>query len=92
VVNVLSISERYIISLMLVYMLTTVTLSVFPETRLDLYVSLYIVEYFILTLLHSPLNPRGQKIIDIMGYVLFTVFIFIVAMKVLEILVGARFL
>lgn len=90
--NVLSISERYIISLMLVYMLTTVTLSVFPETRLDLYVSLYIVEYFILTLLHSPLNPRGQKIIDIMGYVLFTVFIFIVAMKVLEILVGARFL
>ncbi len=84
------IPERYVISLTLAYTLTTVALSAYQESRLDLYVSLYIVEYFILTLLHSPFNPRAQKILDIAGYVFFTVFIFIVAMKVLEILFGAR--
>jgi len=89
-VKVLRVYERYIISLTLAYMLTTVALSTYQEIRLDLYVSLYIVEYFILTLMHSPLNPRVQRIIDLTGYVLFTVFIFIVVMKVLEILIGAR--
>jgi len=89
-VKVLRVYERYIISLTLAYMLTTVALSAYQEIRLDLYVSLYIVEYFILTLLHSPFNPRAQEILDIAGYVFFTVFIFIVVMKVLEILFGAR--
>jgi len=73
-------------------MLTTVALSAYLENRLDLYVSLYIVEYFILTLLHSPFNPQAQKMIDVISYVLFAVFIFIVALKVLEIILGARFL
>jgi hypothetical protein len=71
-------------------MITTVTFSVYGQSGLDLYVSLYILEYFILTLLHSPFNPRAQKIIDITGYILFAVFMIIVAVKVLEILVGAK--
>jgi hypothetical protein len=68
-------------------MLTTVSLSFYSANSLDLYVSLYIVEYFILTLLHSPFNLRAQKTINILGYVLFVVFIFIVTIKVLDILV-----
>jgi hypothetical protein len=59
---------------------------------LDLYVSLFIVEYFILTLLHSPFNSRVQRPINVIGYGLFGLFIVIVALKVLEILVGASFL
>ena len=86
------ISERYIISLTLAYMLTTVTFSMYGQSGLDLYVSLYILEYFILTLLHSPFNPRAQKIIDITGYALFVVFMIIVAVKVFEILVGVKLL
>jgi hypothetical protein len=54
----------------------------------DLFVSLYIVEYFILTLLHSPFNPKAQKTINLIGYALFGVFIVIVALKVLQILIG----
>jgi len=84
----LRVSERYIISLTFAYMLTTVALSAYGPSGLDLYVSLYIVEYFILTLLHSPFNPRAQKIISITSYVLFAVFLIIVALKVLEILIG----
>jgi hypothetical protein len=73
-------------------MLTTVTLSTYGPSGLDLYVSLYILEYFILTLLHSPFNPRARKIIDVTGYVLFATFLIIVALKVLEILIGVRIL
>jgi hypothetical protein len=51
----------------------------------------FIVEYFILTLLHSPLNPKTQKVTNFVGYGLFAVFIVIVGLKVLEIL-GASFL
>ena len=73
-------------------MLTTVTFSMYSQSGLDLYVSLYILEYFILTLLHSPFNPRAQKTIDITGYILFATFLIIVALKVLEMLIGVRLL
>jgi hypothetical protein len=71
-------------------MLTTVALSTYGPSGLDLYVSLYILEYFILTLLHSPFNPRARKIIDLTGYVLFAIFMVIVALKVLEITIGVK--
>ena len=87
----LKISERYIISLTSTYALTTFALSFYTASALDLFVSLYIVEYFILTLLHSPFNPKAQKNINIIGYTLFAVFIVIVTLKVLEILVGVSF-
>ncbi|MCW4018903.1 MAG: hypothetical protein NWF00_09545 [Candidatus Bathyarchaeota archaeon] len=74
------------------YAFTTFALSFYTTSGLDLYVSLFIVEYFILTLLHSPFNPKAQKAINIVGYGLFGVFVVIVALKVLEILVGASFL
>ncbi|MCW4010279.1 MAG: hypothetical protein NWF05_06625 [Candidatus Bathyarchaeota archaeon] len=88
----LKIPERYVISLTVAYALTTFALSFYPTSGLDLYVSLYIVEYFILTLLHSPFNPKAQKTVNIIGYALFGIFVVIVTMKVLEILVGVSFL
>jgi hypothetical protein len=88
----LRISERYVFSLALAYMFTTFSLSFYGGSTLDLYVSLYIVEFFILTLLHSPFNPRAQKMVNVLSYALFAVFILVVAMKVLEILVGSTFL
>jgi hypothetical protein len=87
----LKISERYIISLTTTYALTTFALSFYTASGLDLFVSLYIVEYFILTLLHSPFNPKAQKTVNIIGYALFAVFIVIVVLKVLQILVGVSF-
>ena len=83
------ISERYLILLTVAFALTTVSLSAYGENRLDLYVSLYILEYFVLTLLHSPFNPRVRKFLDAVGYALFAIFIIIVASKVMEILLGA---
>jgi hypothetical protein len=88
----LKVSERYIFSLTIAYAFTTFALSFYAASGLDLYVSLYIVEFFILTLLHSPFNPKAQKAVNLIGYALFGVFTVIVALKVLEILVGASFL
>ncbi len=78
--------ERYLLSLTVTYSVTTVLLSLYSGSTLDLYVSVYIVEYFILTLLNSPLKPKTQRITNFLGYGLFGVFILIVALKVLEIL------
>lgn len=88
----MSIPERCLVSLAIVYMLTTSALSALGESRLDLYISVYILEYFVITLLHSPLNPRTQRVLNVFGYGLFAVFMIIVALKVLEILLGLRLL
>ncbi len=66
-------------------------LSLNAASTLDLYVSVYIVEYFILTLLHSPLNSETQKVTNLVGYGLFGVFALIVGLKVIDIL-GASLL
>jgi hypothetical protein len=85
-------NERYIFSMAVAYALTTAILASFNEDRLDLYLSVYIIEYFILTLLHSPLKPKAGRLLDITGYLLFAAFVVIVSLKVWEILFGVRLL
>jgi hypothetical protein len=82
----LRVPQRYLLSLAATYAVTNFALAFYSTISLDLYVSVYIIEYFILTLLHSPLNPKTQKITNLIGYALFFVFLFIVVLKVLEIL------
>ena len=83
--------NRYIISLALLFMLTTVILSA-SEQSLDLYFSLYLIECLILTLLFSQLNPRARGGLNRIGYVLFVGFLSLVAIKVVEILLGVEIL
>lgn len=73
-------------SLTATYALTTFGLSLYNTSTIDLFVSVYIVEYFIITLLHSPLKSKSQKITNIISYGLFAIFIFIVSLKVLQII------
>jgi hypothetical protein len=82
------INERYILSLTSAFALGTFALALFDVIQLDLYISVYIIEYFIITLLHSPLKPRAGRILDIIGYALFVVFVVIVALRVWDILFG----
>jgi hypothetical protein len=84
----LRITERYLLSLAAMFSFTTFALSFYVASGLDLYVSIYIVEFFILTLLHSPFNAKMQRTVNFMGYGLFGVFVVIVALKVLQILAG----
>jgi hypothetical protein len=59
-----------------------VILAAFNESRLDVYVSVFAVSYFATS---SIFNPR-RRMNDFLGLSLFLVFSFIVALRVLEIL------
>jgi len=84
--------NRYILWLTALFMLTTVILSAYGQKRLDIYFSVYLIEYLVLTLLYVYLNPRARRVLNAVGYVLFLGFMFIVVTKVLEILLGIRIL
>jgi hypothetical protein len=85
----LKLFERYLVSLTITFLVTNLVLGVFGQTSLDLYVSVFILEYFVLTLLHPNMNSRIQIFLNFLGVGLFVVFVFIVAVKVLETLFGA---
>jgi len=80
--------NRFIVALALCFTLTTVVLSLGNERRLDLYFSLYLIEYLILSLLFVSFNPKGKRLVGILGYILFPGFMAIVALKVAHILWG----
>jgi hypothetical protein len=80
--------QWYLLSVAVSFSFTTFALALLNETQLDLYVSLYIIEFFVLTLLQSPLKPRTSRLLDFTGYALFAVFVVIVAFRVYEILFG----
>ena len=84
--------NRYILWLTALFMLTTVILSAYGQKRLDIYFSVYLIEYLVLTLLYVYFNPRARRVLNAVGYVLFLGFMSIVVTKVLEILLGIRIL
>ena len=83
--------NRYIISLTLLFMLTTVLLSI-SEQSLDLYFSIYLIECLIVTLLFSHLNPEARRALNGIGYVLFSGFLILVGIEVVEILADIKVL
>jgi len=79
-------TDEYLLALTVLYTLTTVWLIAAGEARLDLYISLYILEYFILRAVYHPQPMRAQRALDALGYLLLAVFLAIVAIRVAEIL------
>ena len=82
--------NRYIITLSLLLLLTTVALSALGENRLDLYYSIYLIEGLAVTELYVYLNPRAKRGLRVVNYVLFAGFMILVAAKVVEILWGIK--
>ena len=67
-------------------MATVASLSALGEPRLDVYMSLFTLEYLVALALFSPFNPRSQRALNAMGAALFIAFCYFVAMRVLEVL------
>jgi hypothetical protein len=63
-------------------MATVVSLAALGEAMLEVYLSLFAVEYFACSALFRP----RRRTIDVVGTTLFLVFCYIVALKVWEIL------
>lgn len=80
--------NRYIISLALLLMTTTVALAFAGQDQLDLYFAAYLIECLIVTLLFAHLNRSGRRALGIIGVFLFIGFICIVISRVLGIIMG----
>jgi drug/metabolite transporter (DMT)-like permease len=81
--------NHYLLTLALLFGVSTTVLAAYGQDRLDVYFTLYVIEYLIATLLFAYLSPRARRLLDTMGYVLFAGFLVVVALKVVEILKGA---
>ena len=80
--------ERLVLLLTTLYTSTIVIFTALGEKRLDVYISLFILEYFIVLALHSPLKEGVRLHFNIISIVLFIIFSLIVAARVIEILYG----
>lgn len=76
-------NSLYLITLALLIALAASSLAALGEGRLDVYVSVFTLIYFALT---AVFRPR-KKTFDFLAVVLLAVFAYIVAVRVLEILI-----
>ena len=75
--------KQYLVSIGSLMSLTVASLSALNENRLDVYVSLFAVAYFSCSALFKP----RRRWFDVVGASLFMVFCYVVAVRVMEILV-----
>jgi len=80
--------NQYIITLTLVSGLINISLAFFGQNSLDIYFSINIIAFLVITLVHIFLNPRARKALNTIGAVLFVGFVVVVSLKVIEILYG----
>lgn len=85
----MSLSDRYLATLTLLYMATTALLAVYGQQGLDLYISVYLIEYLAVTLIFSQLHPRIRTLLSVVGSVLFAGFVAVALGKVFQVALGA---
>ena len=77
--------KLFLITYALLMMITVPALAALNENRLDVYISLFILEYFVA---NSIFRPKHRIKYDPIAIILLTVFFYIVANRVLQILSG----
>lgn len=73
----------YLVTLALLNTIAVAVLAALSETRLDVYVSMFALIYFASTAIFRP----RKRLFDVVGLSLLVVFSYVVAMRVLEVLV-----
>jgi hypothetical protein len=58
------------------------------QDGLDVYFTVNIIVYLAITLLYVYINPRARRALDTVGYMLFSGFLVVVVVKVMDILAG----
>jgi len=84
----LRIYNRYIVSLVLACCLINTLLAFLGRNDLEIYLTINIVAYLVITLLYVSLNPRVRRALNPVGAVLFAGFIVMVVVEVLGIVLG----
>lgn len=80
--------DRLILLMAILFAATVIVFSALSEDRLDVYISMFILEYFILIALHTPFKRKAGFYMNLIGYTLLAVFSLIVAARVVEVLYG----
>jgi len=75
-------NSLYLIVFALLIAITVFTFSALGEERLDLYISLFTLEYFSLTAIFRP----RRRTFDFLGLALLLIFSYIVALRIIEVL------
>ena len=80
--------NKYIIILALSSFLINILLAFFGQNNLEIYFTINIIVYLVITLLYVHLNPRARRALNTIGAVLFSGFMVIIVLKVIQILSG----
>ena len=80
--------NRYILYLAIATGVLNVALAFAGQEDLGVYLAINVIAYLVITLLYVYLNPRARRALDTIGYMLFSGFLVIVAIKVVGILSG----
>ena len=80
--------NRYVVSLVLACCLINTVLAFLGRNDLEIYLTINVVAYLVITLLYVSLNPRVRRALNPVGAVLFAGFIVMVLVKVLGIVLG----
>jgi len=78
--------EKFLIRLAAGIFIALVTLILVGEKRVDVYIAVFILIYFIFLALYSPLPKEVEKGMNIISKILITIFIIIVSFRILEII------
>jgi len=65
---------------------TIVLLSLLGVNRIDIYVALFAIEFFVASIITSPSSPLESRRKTIMGILLLAVFVGVIISRILEIL------
>lgn len=80
--------NRYVVSLVLACCLINTLLAFLGRNDLEIYLTINIIAYLVITLLYVYLNPRVRRALNPVGAVLFAGFIVMVVVEVLGIVLG----
>jgi len=78
--------NRYLVILAVAAAVINVFLAAAKQNDLSVYFTVNIIAYMIITLLHIYLNPKARRILSGVTIVLFSGFLVIVVVKIMEIL------
>ncbi len=80
--------NNYVLSLAIAACSINLILAFWGQEDLEVYFTVNIISYLIITLLYVYLNPKARRALNAIGFVLFGGFMVIVTLKVVEIISG----
>ena len=80
----MKIYNRYVVTVAVVLLVTTLLLIIAGQAKLDLYFSIYVIEALIVTELFIYFSKKSRRALNIIGIILFGSFAFIFCLQVLE--------